>query len=131
MKKKELLKTEHATQLIWLTNQIGKINWNTQENFLNLSSAVRAWEKLNDSLVVNDSDLEHYISVHMSEIGLKKLVTTLRVYKKRQSTERLQVEITDANRRRLNQLVKISGKTKIQLINDLISQCDLSELKRD
>lgn len=129
MKKRELLKTEHSAQLIWLTNQIGKVDWNTQKNFLNPSSAVRAWEKLNDDLVINDVDLEHYISVHVSEIGIKKLVTTLRVYKKRMSTERLQVEITDANRRRLDQLVKTSGKTKIQIINYLISNSDISEFQ--
>jgi hypothetical protein len=59
---------------------------------------------------------EHFVSIYLSEIGLTKLVTTLRIYKKRNS--------------RLNQLVKISGKTKIEIINYLIANADLEGFQK-
>ena len=112
MKKAELLKTEHMVQQIWLKNQMSKINFSTGKNFLNSDVALRAWEKLDGDLFIRDADLEHYISVHLSEQGIKKLVTTLRVHKKRNGKELLQVEITDASRRKLNLIAFKSGKTK-------------------
>lgn len=135
MKKSELLKTEHTVQFRWLTNQISKIgDTSIQKNFLNFRSAIRGWEKLNSDLVVRDADLEHYIHIHMSEQGIRKLVTTLRVCKKRRviGTERLQVEITLRNAQRLDEIVKISGgKTKIEIINYLIRNADLSEFDKE
>ena len=130
MKKAELLKTEHMVQQIWLKNQMSKINFSTGKNFLNSDVALRAWDKLGD-LVIRDADLEHYISVHLSEQGLKKLVTTLRVHKKRNGKELLQVEITDASRRKLSLMVFKSGKTKIEIIDYLILNADLSEFEKN
>ncbi|AQS39802.1 hypothetical protein Sps_04719 [Shewanella psychrophila] len=129
MKKAELLKTEHMVQQIWLKNQISKINFSTGKNFLNSEVALRAWDKLDSGLVIREADLEHYISVHLSEQGIKKLVTTLRVHKKRSGKDLLQVEITDASRRRLSQIAKISGKTKKEIIDYLILNADLSEFE--
>ncbi|WP_185976871.1 hypothetical protein [Shewanella psychropiezotolerans] len=130
MKKAELLKTEHMVQQIWLKNQMSKINFSTGKNFLNSDVALRAWDKLGD-LVLRDADLEHYISVHLSEQGLKKLVTTLRVHKKRNGKELLQVEITDASRRKLSLMIFKSGKTKIEIIDYLILNADLSEFEKN
>ena len=129
MKKAELLKTEHMVQQIWLKNQMRKINFSTGKNFLNADAALRAWDKLGD-LVLRDADLEHYINVHLSEQGLKKLVTTLRVHKNRNGKELLQVEITDASRSKLSLMVFKSGKTKIEIIDYLISNADLSEFEK-
>jgi len=125
MKKAELLKTEHQVQQKWLNNQMGKIANDGAISFLNPNVAERAYQEMNKSLIVSNSDIEHFISVHLSEIGLRKLVTTLRVYLKRSNTERLQVEITNSNRRQLNELVKKTGKTKIEIINLLIENSDM------
>lgn len=77
-----------------------------------------------------DSDIEHFVSTQLSETGLRKLVTTLRVYLKRNSTKRLQVEITKSNKQLLDKLVEVSGKTKIDIINQLIANAVVSEFKR-
>lgn len=131
MKKAELLKTEHQVQLNWLDNQMANIANDGAKAFSNVDVAERAYNKMKeDSLIVSDSDIEHFVSVHLSEIGLGKLVTTLRVYLKRNKTERLQVEITKSNKRLLDKLVEVSGKTKIEIINQLIREADVSEFKR-
>ena len=131
MKKVELLKTEHEVQLKWLDNQISKVANDGAKSFSNVDVAERAYNKMvSDSLITNTNDVEHFISTHLSEIGLTKLVTTLRVYKKRNSSERLQVEITRSNKSRLNQLVKASGKTKIEIINHLIASTDVEEFQK-
>jgi len=130
MKKAELLKTEHQVQLKWLDNQMAKIANNGAKSFSNADVAERAFKKmLNESLITSEDDIEHFISIHLSESGLKKLITTLRVYKKRNNSERLQVEITRSNKSKLNQIVKISGKTKIEIINLLIEDADLEEFE--
>jgi hypothetical protein len=131
MKKTELLKTDHQVQLNWLDNQIAKIVNDGAKSFSNVDVAERAYNKMmKESLITSDSDIEHFVSIYLSEIGITKLVTTLRVYKKRNSTERLQVEITSSNKSRLNQLVTTSGKTKIEIINYLIANADLEELHK-
>lgn len=129
MKKAELLRTDHHIQLNWLKNQIGNIHFSTGSSFLKPDSALRAYNKLNDDLVVRETDLEHYISVYLSAIGIKKLVTALRVYRTRAGSERLQVEVTDRNRRKLNKLVEQTKKTKIEIINILIQNADVSDLQ--
>ena len=65
--------------------------------------------------VPNNSDIEHFVSVHLSETGIRKLVTTLRVTLKRNGAERLQVELTKSNKQLLDKLVEVSGKTKIDV----------------
>ena len=130
MKKAELLKTEHQVQINWLDNQIAKINNDGAKSFLNVPTAIREYDKLKKSLIPSNHNIEHFISVHLSEAGIRKLVTTLRVYLKRNNTERLQVEITRLNKAKLDKLVKTSGKTKIEIINQLISIADLNEFKK-
>jgi hypothetical protein len=131
MKKSELFKTEHQVQLKWLDNQMAKIANDGAKSFTNADVAERAYNKmLSDSLITSDSDIEHFVSIHLSESGLKKLATTLRVYKKRNSSERLQVEISRSNKSRLDQLVKLSGKTKIEIINQLIENTDLEKFQK-
>ena len=130
IKKAELLKTEHMVQQIWLKNQMAKINYSSGKSFLNADVAERAWNKLNDDLVIRDADLEHYMSVHLSEEGVKKLVTTLRVHKKRNGKALLQVELTEPSRLRLNKIAVLSGKTKIEIIDYLILNADLSEFEQ-
>lgn len=130
MKKSELLKTEHQTQLKWLDNQMAKIANEGSKSFINVRVAERAYKKMGKSLIIDNSEIEHFVSAHLSETGLRKMVTTLRVYLKRSNAQRLQVEITKTNKNRLDQLVEMSGKTKIEIINLLIAQADLSEFKK-
>ncbi len=121
-------------QLRWLENQIAKIANEGAKSFSNADVAERAYIQLDeDNLIISETDIEHFISIHLSEIGLKKLVTTLRVHRNRNfaQAERLQVEITKSNKKRLDELVTISGKTKIQIINQLIITANLSDFKRD
>jgi len=132
MKKAELLKTDHWIQSKWLENQINKIDENMKESsFLNRDVAERAYKKLSEALIVADADLEHYMSVHLSEKGLQRLITTLRVRKKRVYSKNLQVEISTKACLRLGMLAELSGKTKIQIINDLILGVDLSDYERE
>lgn len=130
MTKSELLRTEHAVQLKWLKNQMNKIANDGAQSFSNSSTAERAYKKMNKNLVISDSHIEHFVSTHLSETGLRKLITTLRVYLKRTNTERLQVEITRSNKRLLDKLVEVSGKTKIEIINQLIADAVISEFKK-
>lgn len=130
MKKAELLKIEHQVQLKWLDNQMAKIANDGEKSFLNADVAERSYKKMNKNLSPRDSDIEHFISVHLSETGLRKLITTLRVNRKRSHAERLQVEITKSNKLLLDKLVEVSGKTKIEIINQLISEANVSEFKR-
>ena len=131
MKKAELLKTEHQVQLNWLDNQISKIANDGAKSFSNANVAERAYNKMmNDSLITSNSDVEHFMSVYLSDTGLAKLIITLRVYKKRVHSERLQVEITRNNKSKLNQLVKVSGKTKIGIINYLIENADFEMFRK-
>jgi hypothetical protein len=132
MKKAELLKTEYQVQHKWLDNQIAKITNEGAKTFTNANAAERAYNKMRkDSLIVSDDDIEHFVSVHLSEVGIRKLVTTLRVYRKRNSAEILQVEITKNNKAQLNYLVKMTGKTKVEIINQLIANADLHEFQKE
>ena len=131
MKKAELLRTEHQVQLKWLDNQIANIANDGAKAFANAGVAERAYDRMiKESLITKESDLEYFISVYLSEIGLKKLITTLRVYRKRNSSERLQVEITRSNKALLNKIVNLTGKTKIEIINHLIANADLNEFQK-
>ena len=130
MKKAELLKTDHQVQLKWLDNQVANIANDGAKSFSNVGVAERAYDKmLSESLITSDSDIEHFVSIYLSATGLKKLITTLRVYIKRNGSERLQVEITRSNKTRLDRIVKLSGKTKIEIINQLIESVDLEEFE--
>lgn len=129
MKNKELFQTEHQVQLTWLNNQIVKIANTDEKCFLNIDSAQRAYKKMQENLIIGDSDIEHFMSVHLSEVGIKKLATTLRVHKARNGSNRLQVEITSSNKAKLDKLVKVSGKTKKEIINRLLISADINDFQ--
>ena len=129
MKKSELLKTDHHIQLNWLDNQIGKTTDGKNDSFFDLPVAVRAYEKLKKSLIPSEHEIEHFMDVQLSDNGLRRLVTAMRVYRKRCNAERLQVEITQLNKAKLDELVLLSGKTKIEIINLLISTANIQDFK--
>lgn len=85
---------------------------------------------MRDSLIVSDDDIEHFVSVYLSEVGIRKWVTTLHVYRKRNNRETWQVEININTKRELNSLVKVSEKTKVEIIKQLIGNEDLCEFQK-
>ena len=129
MKKSELLQTDHHIQLQWLDNQIAKIENDVNTSFLNVPVAVRAYHRLKDTLVPSNKEIENFMLDHLSDAGIKKLVTTLRVYLKRSNAERLQVEITRSNKAKIDNLAIASGKTKIEIINFLISTANINDFE--
>lgn len=133
MKKSDLLKTEHDVQLKWLSNQIAKISNDGALAFKNTKTSERSFNRmLKENIgVPSNSDIEHFVSVNLSETGIRKLVTTLRVYLKRSGAERLQVELTKSNKQLLDKLVDVSGKTKIEIINQLIGNALISDFQRE
>ena len=74
LKASELLKTNHSKQLTWLKNQFLK---GEMIVFLNPPKARDAYNKIDENLIINDEDLEAFIARYLSEIGKKKLITTL------------------------------------------------------
>lgn len=120
----------------WLENQIrsGK----SKTIFLNEKPAVRSFYKLNLNLAVLDqdeSDLDHFISVHLNKSGIVKLKTTVRISKKRTveksgSCKLLQCTLYGSESEKLDKLVKLSGLTKIDIINRLIRSADMSDFAR-
>lgn len=126
--------------LKWLENQIrsGK----SEAIFSNTKSAERAFKKietdLKKDLVVsneNRSDLDHFLSVHLNKSGIVKLKTTVRISKKReaeksQSSQLLQCTLYGSSNSKLNKLVEVSGKTKMEIINKLILGSDISEFTK-
>lgn len=121
MKKSELLKTEHDVQFNWLKNQMAKIGGDGRASFLNADVAERSFEKLSLALVLDYPDLEHFISVHLSPGGMKKLVTSLRVRSNRNNSIQLQVEISRKNKIILDGIMEKTGKTQKQIIDILLS----------
>jgi macrodomain Ter protein organizer (MatP/YcbG family) len=119
----------------WFKNQIhsGK----AEMIFLNDKSAIRSFEKLDKNLAVLDqdrADLDHFISIHLNKSGIIKLKTTIRIYKKRQAEKNitstsklLQCTLYGQMSDKLDEIVKRSGKTKIQIINQLIRNADITD----
>ncbi len=103
MKKAELLKTEHSVQLRWLSNQLDNIKRDSRSFSSKIGVVERAYHNLNSALVIDDTDLEHFICIHLSKTSQQRLVTTLRVNKKRMGlgVERLLVDISSLNSHRL------------------------------
>ena len=124
MKRAELLKTNHGAQLNWLKNQVLNIT-NDSKSFKSSDFGVveRAHaELLGDTGQPNDSDVEHFVSVYLSDVGMKRLVTTLRMHLKRSGEYKLQVQLDQATSARLHALVRHSGKTQVEVVHGLINK---------
>ena len=117
----------------WLENQI--LSGKSEKIFLNEKSAMRAFKKLDETLIVSDqdkSDLDHFIRVNLNKSGMVKLKTTVRIFKKRSaeksmSSTLLQCTLYGSESKKLDELVLLSGKTKIQIINELIRSANKSD----
>ena len=120
------LQQNHTVQLNWLNkkiNQLGSPN-DKGDIFIKSKAAIGAYYAL--GLLPDDADVERFVSEHLTKSGLVKLKTTLRIYKKRQvdktivNRKKLDVSIPESSMSKLNRLVKRTGKTKIELITDMI-----------
>ena len=66
-----MLKTKHIVQLKWLNNQISKIANEGAATFTNVQITERAYKKMNENLIIDDSELEHFMTVYLSKIGTR------------------------------------------------------------
>ena len=59
-------------------DQIANIENDGAKSFANADVAERACNKMiNESLITSDGDIEHFVSIYLTKIGLTKRVTTL------------------------------------------------------
>jgi len=128
LKKNEILSTLHDVQLTWLDNQVLKIHNGSDKSFKDTKKALDSYKLLKNSLIPSNEMIEDFMIDHLSESGTKKLLTTLRVYVKRNSSIRLQVELTSINKYKLDNLSDETGLSKIEIINRLISRIHIDEL---
>lgn len=131
MKKEDLLKQDHEAQIKWLDNQMRKIANDGAKSFSNVKTAERAYKKLKKDLITDNLDLEHFINTQLSPVGLKKLITTLKVKISRSGDKKLQVELNSSTKSKLDKLVKNSNYTQRELITLLIMEADESRFKKN
>jgi hypothetical protein len=116
----DLLKTEHTKQISWLSNQIKN---NKTSIFLNASRAIKAFDDLNSDLILEPKAVESYVFRYLSDEGIKRLVTTLRVSETRRRKSfltMLQVNLEPKNNSKLTKLAEDTGLSKTDLINRMI-----------
>lgn len=126
----KITKTNHTAQIKWLDGQIRK---NNNSIFLNPKLALPAYEKINDiemGLVTN-RELEKFISRYLSESGIKKLVTTLRVAETRSKCGfSLQVTISNQSKSKLDYLANKTGMKKNEIVEKLLELADLEKITK-
>ena len=122
-KKTELFASNYTGQIAWLDGQIRK---NNRSIFINPQLAEEAWIKLKDESIgiIDNSDVEAFMSRYLSEKGSSKLYTTLRVAETRAKKNgfRLQCNIEYSANRSLEVLAARTGLSKGELISKLINQ---------
>lgn len=128
-KTSEILKTEHAKQLLWLDGQIRK---NNTRIFVNPKKAIEFYEGLqSNSLIIEHADIEKFMARFLSDSGKKKLITTLRVAETRaKSGATVQVRLKTKNKDKLDYLVSKTGMKKVDIINKLIEMADLTTVTK-
>ncbi len=131
MKKEDLLKQDHEAQIKWLDNQMLKIANEGANSFANVKTAERAYKKIKKELIIDNSDLEHFVSCQLSPVGMKKLITTLKVKISRNADKKLQVALGTTAKSKLDRMVKNSVHTQRELITLLILEADESRFKKD
>ena len=116
----------------WIKNQMTSLVKQVAI-FKDQIAAEEDWAKLTAQFLPTEEDqIREFLQKHLNKKGVVKLKTTVRVYKKRQTDRlttctNLQCTLYAANSRKLDELVKISGKSKGDLINRLILDASLSD----
>ena len=129
-KKTELFASNHTAQITWLDGQIAKNNLGV---FLNPKLAEEAWSELKDKNmgIIDDQDVEAFMSRYLSDVGDKKLYTTLRVAETRakKSDFRLQCCIDYSANRTLQVLAAKTGLSKGEIVSQLVDNFGQDWLK--
>ena len=111
----------YDVQESWIGRQINDFK---DDSFIDLSMAKKEIEDAGLVAFVNHESIDQFRDKHLSKIGKNKLSATLRTYKKREkrrlTIQRLDVDISRKVYVALDSLVKDSGNTKIQIIEQLI-----------
>lgn len=124
----EITTTNHTAQIKWLDGQIRK---NNNSIFLNPKLALTAYDKLTSENmgIVGDRDLEKFVARYLSSVGLKRLVTTLRVAETRSKCGfALQVTISIQSKAKLDYLASKTGMKKNEIIEKLLELSDLEKI---
>lgn len=124
-KKIELFASNHTAQIKWLNGQIAKNNGSI---FCNPKLAEKAWEAINvkNIGILDDQDVEEFVSRYLSEKGNKKLYTTLRVAETRAKKNgfRLQCNIEYSANQKLEKIIRKTRQSKGDFISLLLDQVD-------
>lgn len=127
-KKQDMFQNNHAIQLTWIGNQIVKGN---NDIFVNPKKGLESFEVLNEDLHIRNEDVEKFVARYLSDAGKKRLLTTLRVAESRsKASATLQVRLEHEAIAKLNYLVLKSGMKKVDLVNKLIMNAELSDYQK-
>jgi hypothetical protein len=130
-KKNELFSSNHVAQIKWLDGQIAK---NNGAIFLNQKLAEKAWNDLNvkNMGIIDDRDVEAFMSRYLSKSGDNKLYTTLRVAETRAKKAgfRLQCNIEYSANQKLEKMMRQTGISKGNFLNRLIEQATVTESEK-
>ena len=127
-KKNELLSSNHTAQIKWMDGQIAK---NNSSIFINAGLAEKAWRKLQhkNKGVIDEQDVEVFMSRYLSKSGADKLYITLRVAETRAKKAgfRLQCNIDYSANQKLEKMMRQIGQSKGDLLSRLIEQATVIE----
>lgn len=105
----------------WINRQIDSFK---DDSFIDLELAKSEIEEAGITAFATPKDVEAFRNKHLSKLGMERLSSALRTYKKRSArrltTRRLDIDIALPAYLALETLVREQGLTKIQLIERLV-----------
>ena len=115
----------YSRQVQWIKRSLSNFK---DDSFVDETSARKGFYKHDsfgkNSLEDNPQELAAYRSDHLSELGLQRLRKSLEVYKVRQKAKvnkhKLDVNISDAASRKLNEIQEDTQETKSKIIERLL-----------
>ncbi|WP_413694415.1 hypothetical protein [Psychromonas sp. KJ10-2] len=125
-------------QISWVEKKINNVESLMDKDpiFYNFNSAVRCFNKLTEETpFIGEQDFIHFRDTYITKSGIRKLRTTLRVYKARQKDGYdLQVSVSKKARGRLEKVCVEAGNiSKNELVDTLLSNLDIdtfNEIKK-
>ena len=120
-KKTTTFEQHHDIQESWIRRQIDNLK---NDSFIDLGLARKEIEEAGITAFATPEDVDIFRNEHLSELGVKRLSSSLRTYKKRiarrLTTRRLDLDISLPAYLALETLVREQGLTKMQLIERLV-----------
>ena len=112
----------YVRQVLWLENQLKNYK---EDSFSNFESAKYTFEQMGICAITPHQKIDGFRNDFVSDIGLKKLNTSLKIFKKRSADKRSRSQkldvVLDLNTiSKLDDLVAKSGLTKKEIIKQLI-----------